>query len=65
MSESVQNLLDSFKELSEAEKHQLVVEILRATKDADMPPLSDDDLVRTAETLFLDLDRSEAQNEHP
>ncbi len=63
MTTAVQHFLDSFMDLSESEKHELVVEILRRTVRSDMPPLSDDDLVLSAETLFLDLDRVEARNE--
>jgi hypothetical protein len=65
MTGAVQHILDSFKELSEAEKHELAVEILRRTVEPDSPHLSDDDLVLSAEALFLDLDRVEAQYDQP
>ena len=62
MTTVVKRVLDSLKELSEPEKHELVVEILRSTV-AEVPQLTDDDLVMTAEALFIDLDRREAQSE--
>jgi hypothetical protein len=65
MTRTVQHLLDSFKELSEAEKHELAVEILRRTVERDPPQLSDDDFVSSAEALFLELDSAEAQNDQP
>ncbi len=61
---AVKRLLDSFNELSEPKGHGLVVEILRRTI-FDVASLPDDDLVITAEALFLDLDRREAQSKQP
>jgi hypothetical protein len=61
---AVKRLLDSFHELSEPKGHGLVVEILRCTV-FDVASLPDDDLVMTAEALFLDLDRREAQSKQP
>lgn len=65
MTANVHRILDSFRNLSEQEKHELVVEILRRTLDSNVPQLSDEDFVLSAETLFLDLDRTEAQNDQP
>lgn len=65
MTANVNRILDSFKDLSEVEKHELVVEILRRTLDSSAPELSDEDFILNAETLFLDLDRTEAQNDQP
>jgi hypothetical protein len=65
MTTAVQRLLDSLQDLSDAEQHDLVVEILRRTTDSDLPSLSDDDLALSAETLFLEMDRLEAANERP
>jgi len=65
MTGAVEHFLDSFRDLSEAEKHELLVEILRRTVASDLPKLSDEELVLSAENLFLDLDSLEAQNEQP
>ena len=65
MTTFVQQLLDSFDLLSEAEKRELALEILRRTVNFDLPPLSDEELVLSAEELFLELDSREAQDERP
>lgn len=63
MTPSVQQLLNSFDLLPEAEKRELALEILRRTVNFDLPPFSDEELVLSAEELFLELDRREAQDE--
>jgi hypothetical protein len=42
---------------------QVAAEILRRTVSLDIPSLSDDELVSSAEAVFLNLDESEADNE--
>ena len=59
MTTAVQRLLDSFERLSEAERQESVVEILRRSQ----PPsgdLSDRTLVEIANELFCALDEEEA-----
>ena len=56
---STQQLLDSFEQLSEAEKQQVAAEILRRTIRLEIPSFSDEELVLSAETLFLSLDEFE------
>lgn len=63
MTSSVQQLLQSFDLLPEAEQRELAWEILRRTVNFDLPPLSDEELVLSAEDLFLELDRREAQQD--
>lgn len=58
-----QQVLDSFEQLSEAEKQQVAAEILRRTMDRDIPPLSDEELNLCAEAVFLSLDEDEAEDE--
>ncbi len=62
MSASVQALINSFDALSEAERHEAVVEILRRSMPSDAAELSDDALVLAAEELFLELDAREASD---
>lgn len=62
MSASAKNLLESFDRLPEAEKREVASEILRRTVNFDLPALSDDELVQSAEQLFLELDRREAED---
>ena len=61
MSITVQNLLNSFENLSESEKREMASEILKRTVSFDFPALSDEDLTLSAEELFLELDQREAR----
>ncbi len=56
----VEELLNTFERLTDSERLDLVLEILKRTVDLDFLPLSDDDLVLNAEGLFLELDEEEA-----
>ena len=63
MTSLVQQLLHSFDLLPEPEQQELAWEILRRTVNFDLPSLSDEELVLSAEELFLELDRREAQQD--
>ncbi len=63
MSTSVEEILDSFDHLSEAEKRELASEIIRRTVEFDLPPLTHKELVLNAEALFLELDQRESAND--
>ncbi|MFL6275317.1 MAG: hypothetical protein ACJ74G_08890 [Blastocatellia bacterium] len=63
MSVSVDELLHSFDQLSEAEKRELTSEIIRRTIDFDLPALTDEEFVLNAEALFLELDQRESAND--
>lgn len=63
MTALVQKLLDTFDRLTDSERLDLVLEILKRTVHLDFPPLSDEDLVLNAEELFLELDEQEAMYE--
>jgi hypothetical protein len=56
-----QQLLDSFERLSDIEKQQVAVEILRRTLDVEVPSLSDEALALSAEAIFLNLDEYESE----
>ena len=60
MTALVQELLDTFDRLTDSERLDLVLEILKRTVYLDFLPLSDEDLVLNAEGLFLELDEQEA-----
>jgi hypothetical protein len=64
MTLSVQILLDSFERLPEIEKAQFAVEILRRVVDLDLSPLSDEELVLSADAIFMELDRQEMADGH-
>lgn len=56
---TTQHLLDAFDLLSAAEKQAVTCEILRRMQDVDFPPLADEEMVLSAEALFLELDYRE------
>lgn len=60
MTTATRHLLDAFNLLSAEEQQAVACEILRRMQDVALPPLSDEDLVWSAEALFLELDRREA-----
>ena len=62
MSTSAQEILESFDQLPDPEKQEVASEILRRTLSFDLPSLSDKELVMSAEELFLELDRREAED---
>ena len=57
---TTQQLLDAFDLLSAVEKQAVTCEILRRMRDVDFPPLSDEEMILSAEALFLELDYREA-----
>ena len=59
MTTTAENLISIFDALPELEKREVATVILHRTLDFDLPPLSDDDLVLSAEQLFIALDREE------
>jgi hypothetical protein len=54
--------LESFDELPDAEKRDVVRAVLQRALHLDSPPLTDEELVARAEDIFLDLDKREAAN---
>ncbi len=62
MSATTEEILHSFDQLSEAEKHELASEIIRRTIEFNLPPLTGEELVLNAEALFLELDQRESEN---
>ncbi len=63
MTPTVEHLLVSFEQLTDPEKHDLAVEVVRRTDIFGAPELSDEELILAAEDLFLALDREEAEAE--
>ncbi len=60
MTTNTQELITSFDALPEVAKFEVAAEILRRTRDFKLPPLTDDELVANAESLFLELDQRES-----
>ena len=63
MKRSVEELLNSFEKLAEAEKRELASEIIKRSLTLDLPELSDDSLLAAADHIFLQLDKEETINE--
>ena len=59
MTTAVRNLLSAFELLPKPEKQQFASEIIRPSVNPDLPPLSDEELILSAEELFLELDKRE------
>jgi len=62
MTADIKEILNDFELLSDNEKKYLASEILRRTVQFDFPPLTDNELIQSAEKLFLDLDRRESKS---
>ena len=65
MGTPAENVIATFDELPDAEKREVAAAILRRTLHVEFPPVSDEELVLTAEETFLELDRREAEDAHP
>ncbi|NEU75990.1 hypothetical protein PI95_026415 [Hassallia byssoidea VB512170] len=63
MTGSSQELLSTFDSLTESERLEIALEILKRVLHLDFPPLSDEDLVCNAEEIFLELDKQESDYE--
>src|SRR3989442_5195056 len=63
MTRSVEELLNSFEKLPEAEKRELASEIIKRSLTLDLPELSDDSLLAAADQVFLQLDKEETIDE--
>lgn len=62
MGTPAENLIDSFDRLPDAEQREVASAILRRPLEIEFPSFSDDELVVSAEEIFLDLDRREAED---
>ena len=65
MTRAVQQLLESFESLTEAEKQEATAEVLRRSLQSNYAALSDEAFIEMTEQLFLDLDAREAADAQP
>ncbi|MEA5532406.1 hypothetical protein [Crocosphaera sp. XPORK-15E] len=63
MAALVQEILSNFDKLPNAEQIEVAQEILKRLIYCEFPPLTDEDLILNAESLFLVLDQQEADYE--
>lgn len=64
MTPTTVEILNAIEMLPVDEQHQLMLEFLRRVTPVSLNALLDEDLVQCAESIFLDLDRQEAEYEH-
>lgn len=62
MTTTTQEIIEKFAQLPISEKREVVSVILRDTLEVETPALSDDELISSAEEIFLELERREAEN---
>ena len=65
MGTPAENAIATFDQLPDVEKQEVAAAILRRTLKIDFPPVSDEELVLSAEETFLELDRREAEDGRP
>ena len=63
MKKLVEELLNSFEKLPEAEKRELASEIIKRSLAFDLAQLSDDALILAADQVFRQLDKDESIHE--
>ena len=61
MGTPAENLIDTFERLPDSEKQEAAA-ILRRTLQIEFPPVSDEELVLSANETFRELDRREAED---
>ena len=57
-----QNILEAFNQLPEIEKHTIASEIIKQVALLNIPPLTEEAFTEIADTLFLEHDRTEAED---
>ena len=62
MSSAVKDLLSSFDRLENSEKHKALSALLHRLRELEFDAPSDEELVITAESTFLELDQREESN---
>ena len=60
MSESAQELLNSFDRLPESERREVFYQIMKRAQEFEYPPLDDETLAQIADETFLMYDADEA-----
>ena len=60
MTEAARHLLETFRDLSDVDKREVLTVLLREAIQVSHSAPSDDDLTAAADEVFLDLGRAEA-----
>ena len=61
MAIKIRQILHSFEQLPETDKHRVVAELVRWSAKAPQPPVSDDELVAAADYLLVARDNEESR----
>lgn len=61
MTNAARLLIESFEALPDAEKHEVLTQLLRRLMEKPYPSASDEELVGAADLIFQEYDRREAQ----
>lgn len=60
MTAQAKHIIEEFRALPDQAKREVLAELLRTSRFIDYPETSDDELLSTAEAIFLEYDRREA-----
>lgn len=63
MSPTAEGMLKTFDGLALQEQREVAAEILRRSRNLDWPSLTDNELVQMADSVFVQLDEAESQDE--
>jgi hypothetical protein len=61
MTRAAQQIIQSFESLPEEDKHDVLIELLRSPIEAGYTSPSDEELLLSADQIFLEYDEREAQ----
>jgi hypothetical protein len=60
MTAAGKSIVDDFASLPDSEKREVLANLLRISRTIDYPEVSDEELVNSADALFLEYDQREA-----
>ena len=61
MTAAGRHIVEDFAGLSDSEKREVLANLLRISRDIEFPQVSDEELVASADALFLEYDRRESE----
>jgi hypothetical protein len=61
MTAAGKHIVEDFESLPDPEKREVLANLLRISRSIDYPEMPDEELVASADSLFLEYDRREAK----
>jgi hypothetical protein len=61
MTAAGEHIIHDFASLSDTEKREVLVNLLRISRTIDYPEISDEELLTSADAVFLEYDRRESE----